>query len=121
MAVVKKARMEDMVSKLQNEHDPYVYTQRVFVPKREGGQCAVSVYTIPPPEICVPISLSYEKRRGFLYSQGKRAASHTPGGRTCNGGGFSLFPCGGKGSPVSSPIYPKRNLFSILISIPATI
>ena len=106
MAVVKKARMEEMESKHKNEHDPYVYTQRVFVPKREGGQCAVSVYTIEPGKSAYPYHYHTKNEEVFYILRGKRAASHASGGRTRNGGGFSVFPCGGRRSSQAHKSFP---------------
>ena len=54
MAKIIKARIEEMAAQHKNEHAPYEYVKKVFVPRREGGQCTVSVYSIPPQKCAYP-------------------------------------------------------------------
>ena len=92
MAVVKKARMEEMESKHKNEHDPYVYTQRVFVPKREGGQCAVSVYTIEPGKSAYPYHYHTKNEEVFYILRGNGLLRTPQGEEPVTAGDFLFFP-----------------------------
>ena len=67
LAKIIKARIEEMAAQSKNEHDPYEYVKKVFVPRREGGQCTVSVYSIPPQKCAYPYHYHTKNEEVFLF------------------------------------------------------
>ena len=92
MAKIIKARIEEMAAQHKNEHAPYEYVKKVFVPRREGGQCTVSVYSIPPQKCAYPYHYHTKNEEVFFILQGVGVLRTPEGEQAVTAGDFLFFP-----------------------------
>ena len=77
---------------IRDRHDPYEYVKKVFVPRREGGQCTVSVYSIPPQKCAYPYHYHTKNEEVFFILQGDGVLRIPKGEQPVTAGDFLFFP-----------------------------
>lgn len=95
---ILKIRMPDISPKHKAEHDGYEYYKRELVPQRDSGQCAVSVYEIPPKKAAYPYHYHTKNEESFYIMQGNGVLKTPSGDIAVSAGDFLFFPPDEKGA-----------------------
>lgn len=92
MDEIFKAKIFDIAPKHKSEREGYEYYKRELVPKYSSGQCAISVYEIPPGQSAYPYHYHVKNEEAFYILQGKGSLKTPNGEEIVSAGDFLFFP-----------------------------
>lgn len=96
MEEIIHVKTTDVPQSHKNEHKGFEYYKRELLPKRANGQCAVSLYEIPPKKSAYPYHYHTKNEEAFYIIQGNELLE-TPVGEKCvTAGDFLFFPANEK-------------------------
>jgi uncharacterized cupin superfamily protein len=82
----------------KNEHKDYEYYKRELVTSSDNGQCAVSVYEIPPGKAAYPYHFHTQNEENFYIISGTGVLKTPTGENNVSAGNFLHFPTGEQGA-----------------------
>ena len=80
------------------KHEGYEYYRRDFVPRREGGQCMVSIYEVPPLKSAWPYHYHVKNEETFYIIRGEGLLKTPEGERMVKAGDLLFFPADSSGA-----------------------
>ena len=92
------ARAEDIKPIYKKEHEGYEYCKYELVPKRNSGQCKVSLYEIPPGQAAYPYHYHTRNEETFYILQGHGLLKTPEGERVVTAGDLIFFPANENGA-----------------------
>lgn len=82
----------------KNEHKSYEYFKRELVTNSNNGQCAVSVYEIPPGKSAYPYHFHTQNEESFYIISGTGLLKAPNSEKIVTAGNFLYFPPGEQGA-----------------------
>ena len=82
----------------RHRHEGYEFYRRDLVPERDGGQCEVALYEIPPKMAAFPYHYHLKNEESYYIIKGEGILKTPEGERTVVAGDFLFFPANEQGA-----------------------
>ena len=89
---------ESIEAKHRSEHPKYEFFRRNLVTDREGGQCEIAMYEIPPGKAGFPYHYHVKNEESFYILKGEGLLKTPDGERKVVAGEFLFFPANANGA-----------------------
>jgi len=98
MKDIMVVNLADVKATHKNEHQAYEYYKKPLVPAREGHQCCIAAYEIPPGKCAYPYHYHTMNEEAFYILSGTGMLTTPQGDRAVSQGDFLFFPTGEQGA-----------------------